>query len=257
MRHALVRGVSSAIGRCELTHREREPIDLRRAEAEHGQYVAALTDLGCRVHELPADPNLPDSVFVEDTAVIVGDAVVITRPGAASRRPEVESVRTFLSHHLEILRMAPPASLDGGDVLRVGRTLYVGASGRTNAEGIAQLRALVAPRGYHVSPVAVTGCLHLKSAVTEVADGVLLANRRHIDVRAFAQRDWIDVDLREPNAANGLRVGGAVLFPAAYPRTAERLRALGIPVRTVDVSELAKAEGAVTCCSLIWDGIAP
>jgi dimethylargininase len=245
------------MGRCELTHREREPIDIRRAEAEHRQYVTALTDLGCRVYELPADPNLPDSVFVEDTAVIVGDAVVITRPGAASRRPEVEPIRAFLSSHLEILRMEYPASLDGGDVLRVGRTLYVGASGRTDAAGIAELRALVAPRGYHVVPVAVTGCLHLKSAVTEVADGVLLANRRHIDVRAFGQGKWIDVDLREPDAANGLRVGDAVLFPAAYPRTAERLRRLGILVRTVDVSELAKAEGAVTCCSLVWDTVEP
>jgi dimethylargininase len=245
------------MGRCELTHREREPIDIRRAEAEHRQYVTALTDLGCRVYELPADPNLPDSVFVEDTAVIVGDAVVITRPGAASRRPEVEPIRAYLSSHLEILRMEYPASLDGGDVLRVGRTLYVGASGRTDAAGIAELRALVAPRGYHVVPVAVTGCLHLKSAVTEVADGVLLANRMHIDVRAFGQGKWIDVDLREPDAANGLRVGDAVLFPAAYPRTAERLRRLGILVRTVDVSELAKAEGAVTCCSLVWDTVEP
>jgi len=245
------------MGRCELTHRERQPIDIERAEAEHRQYVTALTDLGCRVYELPADPNLPDSVFVEDTAVIVGDAVVITRPGAASRRPEVEPIRTYLSSHLEILRMEYPASLDGGDVLRVGRTLYVGASGRTDAAGIAQLRALVAPRGYDVVPVAVTGCLHLKSAVTEVADGVLLANRMHIDVRAFGQGKWIDVDLREPDAANGLRVGDAVLFPAAYPRTAERLRRLGILVRTVDVSELAKAEGAVTCCSLVWDTVEP
>jgi len=245
------------MGRCELTHRERQPIDIERAEAEHRQYVTALTDLGCRVYELPADPNLPDSVFVEDTAVIVGDAVVITRPGAASRRPEVEPIRAYLSSHLEILRMEYPASLDGGDVLRVGRTLYVGASGRTDAAGIAQLRALVAPRGYDVVPVAVTGCLHLKSAVTEVADGVLLANRMHIDVRAFGQGKWIDVDLREPDAANGLRVGDAVLFPAAYPRTAERLRRLGILVRTVDVSELAKAEGAVTCCSLIWDTVEP
>ncbi len=245
------------MNRCELTHRERQPIDIQRAEVEHRQYVAALKDLGCRVHELPAEPDLPDSVFVEDTAVIVGDAVVITRPGAESRRPEVESIRAFLSNHLEILRMEPPATLDGGDVLRVGRTLHVGASGRTNAAGIAQLRALAAPHGYDVVPVVVTGCLHLKSAVTEVADGVLLANRKHIDVHAFAQGEWVDVDVREPDAANGLRVGNAVLFPAAYPRTAERLQRLGVVVRTVDVSELAKAEGAVTCCSLIWDTVEP
>ncbi len=257
MRHALVRGVSPAMNRCELTHREREPIDIQRAEAQHRQYVAALTDLGCRVHELSVEPDLPDSVFVEDTAVIVGDAVVITRPGAASRRPEVESIRAFLSHYLEILRMEPPATLDGGDVLRVGRTLYVGASGRTNSAGIAQLRALVAARGYDVVSVAVAGCLHLKSAVTEVADGILLANRKHIDVNAFARGEWVDVDLREPDAANGLRVGDEVLFPAAHPRTAERLRHLGVFVRIVDVSELAKAEGAVTCCSLIWDTAGP
>lgn len=253
MRHALVRGVSPAMNRCELTHRVREAIDIKRAEGQHRAYVAALVDLGCRVHEIPADPNLPDSVFVEDTAVVVGDAAVITWPGAASRRPEIESVRAFLSDRLEVLGMEPPATLDGGDVLRVGRMLYVGASGRTNAEGIAQLRALVTPRGYGVVPVVVTGCLHLKSAVTEVADGVLLANRNYLDVDAFVGVEWIDVDPREPDAANGLQVGDEVLFPTAYPRTAERLRRLGTRVHAVDVSELAKAEGAVTCCSLIWD----
>ncbi len=257
MRHALVRGVSPAMSRCELTHREREPIDIQRAEAEHRQYVTALKDLGCRVHELPAEPDLPDSVFVEDTAVIVGDAAVITWPGAASRRPEIESICAFVGDHLEVLRMGPPATLDGGDVLRVGRTLYVGASGRTNTEGITQLRGLVTPRGYNVVSVAVAGCLHLKSAVTEVGDGVLLANRTHIDVDAFVGVEWMDVDLREPDAANALRIGDEVLFPAAYPRTAEQLRRLGIRVRAVDVSELAKAEGAVTCCSLIWDMVEP
>jgi len=252
--HALVRGVSPAMNRCELTHRSREPIDIERAAAQHRAYVEALRALGCRVQELPAEPNLPDSVFVEDTAVIVEPAVVVTRPGAVSRRGETDSVRDALCRHLEVRCMDAPATLDGGDVLRVGRTLYVGASERTNAAGIEQLRGLAAPHGYEVVTVAVSGCLHLKSAVTEVAPGRLLANRDRIDTTAFRECDWIDVDPREPGAANGLRVQGVVLFPTAFPRTAERLERAGIALRRLDLSELEKAEGAVTCCSLLWRG---
>jgi dimethylargininase len=253
MDHALVRGPSPAMNRCLLTHRPREPIDLARAEGQHRAYVAALESLGCEIHQLPADPNLPDCVFVEDPAVIIEGAAVIARPGAASRRPEVDAVAAFLSDRMELLRIEPPGTLDGGDVLRVGRTLYVGASGRTNPAGIAQLRALVAPRGYDVVAVPVTGCLHLKSAVTEVADHVVLLRKEWVDGHAFAGCERIETDPREPDAANGLRIGDDVLFPTAYPRTAARLRQHGIRVRLIDVSELAKAEGAVTCCSLVWE----
>lgn len=253
MTNALVRAVSPAIGRCELTHRARRPIDLELAQAQHRAYVGVLRDLGCRVHELAADPHLPDSVFVEDTAVIVGQVAVMTRPGAASRRPEVGPIQTFLEHYLALLRIEPPGTLDGGDVLRVGRTLFVGASARTNAAGIAQLRTLLAPHGYDVVTVSVSGCLHLKSAVTEVADRLLLVQTNWLDVDALVGCERIEVDPGESGAANALRIGAHVVYPVAFPKTAARLRERGVCVRSVDVSELAKAEGAVTCCSLIWD----
>ncbi|MDD5219339.1 MAG: dimethylargininase [Candidatus Bipolaricaulis sp.] len=253
MRHALVRGVSPAMNRCELTHCTREPIDIERAETQHRAYLTALEESGCRVHVLPAVPELPDCVFIEDTAVAVGATAVMTRPGAASRRPEVDAVADALRDCLEIVWIVPPATLDGGDVLCVGRTLFVGASGRTNSAGVAQLRSLVAPRGYNVVSVPVTGCLHLKSAVTAVADHVLLVQERWVDGDAFSGCERIEVDPREPGAANGLWIGDKILFPTAYPYTAERLRLRGFRVRVVDVSEFAKAEGAVTCCSLIWD----
>jgi dimethylargininase len=252
---ALVRGVSSAIGSCELTHVARQPIDVEKAERQHRAYVSVLRDLGCRVHELPADPTLPDSVFVEDTAVLVDELAVIARPGAASRRKEIDAIDAFLSLRLPALRIEPPGTLDGGDVLRVGRTLYVGTSGRTNAAGIAQLRAGLASYGYEVRAVRVSGCLHLKSAVTEVGDGLLLVQKEWVDADAFSACNCIEVDPLEPHAANALRVGAEIVYPAAYPRTAARLRGCGLRVRLVDVSELAKAEGAVTCCSLIWDAV--
>jgi len=257
VRYALVRGISPAMNRCELTHRPREPIDLVRAEGQHRAYVAALESLGCRIHVLPGDSNLPDCVFVEDTAVIVEGAAVIARPGAPSRRREVDAVAAFLSDRMELLRIEPPGTLDGGDVLRVDRTLYVGASERTNPAGIAQLRALVALRGYDVVAVPVTGCLHLKSAVTQVADHVVLLRKEWVDGHTFAGCERIEIDPREPDAANGLRIGDDFLFPTAYPRTAARLRRRGIRVHSVDVSELAKAEGAVTCCSLVWNDTPP
>ena len=253
MKTALVRGVSSAIGSCELTHLTRQPIDVAKAKRQHRAYVGALRDLGCRVHELPAEPTLPDSVFVEDTAVLLDELAVIARPGAASRRKEIEAIDAFLSVRLPVLRIDPPGTLDGGDVLRVGRTLYVGTSGRTNAAGIAQLCAGLALHGYEVRAVRVSGCLHLKSAVTEVGDGLLLIQKEWVDADAFSDCSCIEVDPLEPHAANALRVGAEIVYPAAYPRTAARLRDSGLRLRLVDVSELAKAEGAVTCCSLIWD----
>lgn len=255
MKTALARGVSSAIGSCELTHVARQPIDVEKAERQHRAYVSVLRDLGCRVHELPADPTLPDSVFVEDTAVLVDGLAVIARPGAASRRKEIDAIDAFLSLRLPALRIESPGTLDGGDVLRVGRTLYVGTSGRTNAAGIAQLRAGLASYGYEVRAVRVSGCLHLKSAVTEVGNGLLLIQREWVDADAFSDCICIEVDPLEPHAANALRVGAEVVYPAAYPRTAARLRDRGLRLRLVDVSELAKAEGAVTCCSLIWDAV--
>ena len=248
---AITRNVSPAMPRCELTHLERQPIDVAVAERQHRRYVALLAELGCRVVELPAEPDLPDSVFVEDTAVIVDELAVLTRPGAASRRPEVAAVARALEGLRPLAAIAAPATLDGGDVLRLGRRLLVGLTTRSGEDGIAQLRTLLAPHGYTVEGVAVTGCLHLKSAVTQVASDAVLLNPAWVDATPFAGWRVVEVDPAEPHAANALLLGGTAVYPTAFPRTAERLERAGCRLAPVDLAEFAKAEGAVTCCSLI------
>ncbi|MGH7741504.1 MAG: dimethylarginine dimethylaminohydrolase family protein [Candidatus Eiseniibacteriota bacterium] len=253
---AVTRPVSASLERCELTHLTRESIDVARAEEQHAGYERVLASLGATIARVPAAPDLPDAVFIEDTAIVLDELVVITRPGAPSRRPETAAVAAVLAAYRApqfIRTMTAPTTLDGGDVLRIGRTIYVGCSGRSNAHGIEQLREFVAPFGYHIVPVEFTGCLHLKSAVTEIADGVLLANPAWVSSAAFAGCETQSIDEREPHAANALRIRDAVVFPAQFPRTRERLVRRGIRVTEVDCSELAKAEGAVTCCSLVFE----
>lgn len=248
---ALTREVSPSIVRCELTYLAREPIDHRRAVLQHEEYERMLRSLGCEVERIPASPDLADAVFVEDTAVVVEELAVITRPGAASRRRETRPVAAALARHRTLVCIDAPGTLDGGDVLRAGHRVYVGESTRSNAEGRAQLRQALAPFGYSVEAVAMTGCLHLKSAVTAVSDGLLLVNPAWVDPARFAGFECIVVDPAEPRAANALPVGEALLHGADYPRTRDRLERHGFRVAPVDLSELAKAEGAVTCCSVI------
>lgn len=253
-RLAVTRGVSPSIGHCALEHLERVPIDPGRAQVQHEAYENCLRALGCHVMRLPVAEDLPDSVFVEDVAVVLDGVALVTRPGAPSRRPETGAVADSLAPHRPLVRMEAPATLDGGDVLAVGRTLYVGRSRRTNADGIAVLEAAAAPRGYAVKPVDFAGCLHLKSAVTLAADGVLVVQPAWVAPDAFdAALERIEVDPQEPFAANVLRIGDVTVCAEAFPRTRRRLEARGIAVAVVDVSEIAKAEGALTCCSLVFE----
>jgi dimethylargininase len=248
---ALTRAVPDSLGACELTHLERVPIDVARARAQHAAYERLLEAAGCTVRRLPALHDAPDSVFVEDTAVVFDEIAVITRPGAPSRRGETDGVAGALSGYRRVERLSAPATLDGGDVLRLGRTLLVGVGGRTNDAGVTQLAGFVGPWGYEVRAVAAGGCLHLKSAATEPAPGLVLLNPAWVDRQLFAGRRTIDVDPLEPFAANVLSLGGTVLCAAAGERTSARLAAAGLAVQAVDVSELAKAEAGMTCCSLI------
>ncbi|MCM2313789.1 MAG: dimethylargininase [Thermoanaerobaculia bacterium] len=250
---AVVREVSPSIAQCELTHVDRQPIDFDRATAQHDEYVRALESLGYRAIRLPALVGHPDAVFVEDCAVVVDEVAVITRPGAASRMGEVASIADALRPHRNLAFIEAPATLDGGDVLRAGRLVRIGRTARTNDEGIAQLRTILEPFGYDVGPAELTGCLHLKTAVTSVAPGILLVNRAWVDPSQFPGFDFVDVDPSEPFAANALLVGDALVLSSAFPRTRARLEARGIHVTTVDATELAKAEGGVTCCSLLFD----
>lgn len=248
---AIIREVSPRFDECEITHIERSPIDLNVARVQHRAYVNALRQLGCEVIELPAEAGLPDSVFVEDTAFVLPEAAVITRPGADSRKPETASVVRALSPHIRLVHVREPATVDGGDVLVLGKSIYVGLSTRSNEEAIRQLNDLLCEYGYTVRGVELNDCLHLKSAVTRVDDRTLLINKSWVDTNHFASFDLIEVDPSEPYAANCLPVGGAIIFPTAFPKTRAKLEARGYKVVGVDVSELAKAEGAVTCCSLI------
>ena len=170
---ALTRPVSDSIAECELTHQERLPIDPARALRQHAAYEEALRGLGVEVVRVAGASALPDAVFIEDTAIVLDEAAIVTRPGAASRRAETDAVGEALAIYRPVRRIAAPATLDGGDVLRAGRTLFVGRSSRTSVEGIEQLRDLAGPLGYDVISVPVAGCLHLKSAVTGVAEARL------------------------------------------------------------------------------------
>jgi dimethylargininase len=250
-RIAVTRKVSSGMMRCELTHLKRTVIDVALAREQHVAYEQALRNLGYRIESLPEEPELPDSVFVEDTAVVLDEVAVITRPGAASRRAETPSIAAVLGKYRELVRIESPGTLDGGDVLRIGRTLVVGLSSRSNAVGVEQLGTLLQPFGYRVLGATVRGCLHLKSAVTLVAEETLLINSRHADREEFMGLRFIEVDEAEPLGANALMVGEDVIYPSSKPRTADVLRRHGIRVHTVEMSETEKAEGGVTCCSLL------
>ena len=248
---AITRKISPRFNECELTHIERTPIDIDIARAQHSEYIRVLSDLGCKVTELPEEPDLPDSVFIEDTAFILPEVAVITRPGARSRLAEIDSVTKNLAALHSIVKMEPPATLDGGDVLVMNKNIFVGLSTRSNQDAIEQLEEVLDPFDYRVMGVEINGCLHLKSAVTRVDEKTLLINKNWVDNHPFLYFKWIEVDDSEPLAANCLPVNGEIIYPAGFPKTQERLEREGYPIRTVAIDELAKAEGAVTCCSLI------
>jgi len=250
---AITRPPTAALDRCALTHLEREPIDIPKAIGQHRQYEALLARLGAEVVSLAPEPELPDAVFVEDVAVVLDEVAVITRPGAASRLPEVASVERRLAAYRPLLRIEAPGTLDGGDVMRVDRALYVGRSSRTNDAGIAQLISVVGPFGSAVRPVAVTGCLHLKSACSHLGEGLVLVNREWIDAEALDGVALLDVPPAHHGSANSFLVGGTVVMAAGFPETATLVRATGRAVETVDLSELRKAEAGGSCMSLVFE----
>jgi dimethylargininase len=251
---ALTRAVSPSIVGCELTHLARVPIDVRRARAQHRAYEDALAAAGCTIVRVADAPESPDAVFIEDAAVVLDEVAVITRPGAVSRRSETAAVADALVRHRSLQAITAPATIDGGDVLVAGRDVFVGVSSRTNDAAVNQMRTILEPYAYRVRPVAVTGCLHLKSAVTAVADDTLLVNGAWAAPALFQGYRLIDIDPAEPAAANVVRAANQLIYPTVFPRTRDRLERAGYPIRTLDMSELQKAEGAVTCCSLIFGG---
>lgn len=249
---AITREVNAAIGSCELTFLLRVKVDTDLAMQQHQYYQSALSSLGCEIIIVPTEPGLADSVFIEDTAIVLDEIAVLCRPGAATRREEVAGVERILKQYRSIASIVAPGTLDGGDLLRIDKVIYAGLSTRSNQSGIKQLRSIVADYGYSVKTVGTAKCLHLKSAVSEVAPGLLLINSDWVDRTAFGVCEFIEVDNEETHAANALLVGHNVIYPSSFPRTLEKMAALDIDVTLVDLSELQKAEGAATCCALIF-----
>lgn len=245
---AITRGVSRNIAEGQVTHMERVPLDYERARTQHEQYIALLRSHGCEVVEVPADDAHPDCVFIEDTAIVLGDVAVITRPGAESRRGEVDAVAAVLDRFRPLKRIEAPATIDGGDVLVLGDRIFVGLSSRTNEAALNQLAQLT---NREVIPVQMQGALHLKTGITRVAANTLLVNREWVDVTPF--KGWELIEAEEPFGANAVWLRDAVIYPAAFPKTRAKLEARGLDVKQVDADELAKVEGGVTCCSLLLD----
>lgn len=248
---ALIRPVSRCIQDCELTHLNRADICLETAQRQHDAYAQALTDLGVQVVELPALHDHADAVFVEDTVVAVDEVAVLTRLGAESRRGESASMLGAIAPFRDVVQMHSPGTLEGGDVMQVGRTIYVGRSTRSNDAGIEQLRSHLSPHGYDIVQVDVPGALHLKTACTCIGRNTLLANTAWIDIDAFSALDVIEVHPDEPFAGNAVQIDDTLIFSSQYPETARRLRDNGFSLVLVDSTELAKAEGSLTCKSVL------
>jgi dimethylargininase len=249
---AITRGVSPALSRCELSFIARIPIDMDKAREQHHAYEKTLTALGAKVISLPPEPELPDSMFVEDPAIVLDELAIVFPLGTETRRREAGSLAKAIAPFRKIERVTLPGTVEGGDILRAGKKLYVGLTARTNEEGIRQLKNIVAPFGYEVVAVRVTGCLHLKSAVTHLGGNTLLANRDWFDTAPFAGYEWIEVDPNEPHAGNALALNGSVIFPASFVKTRARVEAKGFKVIALDIAELQKAESGLTCSSLIF-----
>lgn len=225
---------------------------MERAAGQHRLYEQKLVQLGVRVHSLPAQTDLPDSVFVEDPAVVFDECAVMTL-GIESRRKESESLARFLADFRTLEFLREPAMLEGGDVMRVGRTLYAGDSVRTNEAGRAQLRQIISPFDYEVRAVKVHGCLHLKTGCSYLGRGVMLANSAWVDAAQFADFELLEVPQAEPWAANALVINETVLLPEGFPQTRALIERRGFHVETIDVSELMKAEAGLTCMSIIFN----
>jgi dimethylargininase len=250
---AITRPVSRSINNCALSFQARQPIDVAKATAQHKAYQECLRALGVEVVSLPAAPDLPDAVFVEDPAVIVDEVAIITIMGAPSRRPEANSLAVALSRYRPIKHLTAPATLEGGDVIRIGRSVFVGLSQRTNEEGFRQLRDILRTYDYQVHPVDVRGCLHLKSACSYIGNNSILINRSLVDPKSFQGFELIEVADEERGGANALLVRDVVIIPASFPKTRALLEQRGFCVRAIDLSELQKAEAGVTCTSLIFN----
>ena len=250
---AFVRRPASSLVHCEVTHVAREKIDLPSAFRQHQEYCQAIQNGGITVESLPPEESFPDGACIEDNAIILPELAVIASMGTASRQSEPALLVSVLSRHRRLVGVSPPATIEGGDVFRIGKTLYVGASSRTNRAGVNALRDVVEPLGYGVALLPIRGCLHLKTACTPLDDDTLLVNPDWLDGDALKTFRLVSIPPEEPFAANVLRLPAGILGNAAYPRTLDLIQAHGYPVTGVELTEFSKAEAGPTCLSLIVD----
>ncbi len=249
----LLHRVFPAISECELTFIEREPINYELAAAQQRDYCRALSECGVSVKLLEANADFPDACFVEDTAIVLDELAIIARPGAESRRDEIAAIAAELSHHRKLVFLEHPATLDGGDVLRVGRRLYIGLSSRTNHAAIEALSRLLSPIGYEIIPVPVIGSLHLKTACTAIDEQTLLVNPQWLSLAAFGHYRLIEVPPDEQWAANIIRIGKIIIAQTGFPQTVGLIRPFCERIRLVDISEFRKAEAGLTCLSILFE----
>ncbi len=247
----LTRLPSPNMTQAELTHMQRAPVDMVLAEAQHAAYRQALAATGIQVIALPAMSGYPDCTFVEDVLVSLPEISILTHPGVFSRQGEVEAMVSAVPQDRPVTRITKPATVDGGDVLTIGNTLFVGLSTRTNQAGIDQLASAIQPFGYRVDVVPVLGALHLKTAVTALAPDLLLMNPEWADVNGFVGWNRITVDPTEPFAGNSLSIGNSLFMQTAHHKTAARVEASGFKVTLLDISEFAKVEAGLTCLSVV------
>jgi dimethylargininase len=250
--YALTHLPSPELEACQLTYLDRQPINYRRARLQHRDYCEALRDCGAEVRTLSVNTSLPDSAFIEDCAVILDELAVITSMGTQARREELPGIEPEVARLRPIKRISPPATLEGGDVLQVGKRFFVGLSPRTNKQGIQAFSAIVEPLGYQVIPVTVHGCLHLKTGCTALDGETVLINPEWVDPEPFQDLRRLPVPRSEPWGANVLRINQMLLMNAAFPETLEMVRNTGYTVQPVDISEFLKAEAGLTCLNLLF-----
>ena len=248
---ALTRQPAFSLVNCEVRHVPREGIDLQLAFRQHEGYCRVLRQMGVEVEVLPPEVAFPDSVFIEDNAIILDELAVTASMGTSSRQGEPALLLPVLARHRRLVTIAPPATIEGGDVLRVGKRLYVGVSTRTNRAGVDALRAVAEPLGYGVTPVEIRACLHLKTACTSLDRETLLVNPAWLDGDALGARRLLRVPAEEPFGANVLRLPRGLLVHASSPLTRNVLEARGYAVESVELSEFSKAEAGLTCLSLL------
>ncbi|MFQ5637665.1 MAG: dimethylarginine dimethylaminohydrolase family protein [bacterium] len=253
MLKAIVQNVSPKINQCELTFLKREPIDYEKGVRQHQAYCALLEKCGVEVVYLTSNSDYPDATFVEDTAIVFDEIAIIASMGAASRRKEVAAIERELSQYRKIVHIEPPATLEGGDVVCLGSTVFVGLTKRTNEAGIKALKKLIQRYDYEVVPVHLEHCLHLKSACTALSDRSLLVNPEWVDITPFAEFNVITIAENEPWAANAIRINDTVCLHSLFPETAQHILDLDFKVETVDISEFLKAEGGMSCLSLRFE----